>query len=89
VLDWDDLMVGHDHLRRTGKYTHSWGVGRHYDGSNVFDYWRDPFGNKLEHFADGDVINDDYPATSSRFDPDDPGKLLAMWGPPLSADFMA
>lgn len=89
VLDWDDLMVGHDHLRRTGKCTHSWGVGRHYDGSNVFDYWRDPFGNKLEHFADGDVVNDDYGVTSTPFDPSDPGKLLAMWGPPLSADFMA
>ena len=89
VLDWDDLMVGHDHLRRIGKYKHSWGVGRHYDGSNVFDYWRDPFGNKLEHYTDGDVINDDYPVTNSRFDPADPGKLLAMWGPPLSADFMA
>lgn len=88
VLDWDDLMVGHDHLRQTGKYTHSWGVGRHYDGSNVFDYWRDPFGNKFEHYTDGDVVNDDYHATNSRFDPADPGKLLAMWGPPLSADFM-
>jgi hypothetical protein len=63
-------------------------VGRHYDGSNVFDYWRDPFGNKLEHYADGDVINDDYPVSSSAFDPADPGRLLAMWGPPLSADFM-
>jgi catechol 2,3-dioxygenase-like lactoylglutathione lyase family enzyme len=89
VLDWDDLMVGHDHLRRSGKYTHSWGVGRHYDGSNVFDYWRDPFGNKLEHYADGDVINDDYPVTTSRFDPADPGKLLALWGPALSAEFLA
>jgi catechol 2,3-dioxygenase-like lactoylglutathione lyase family enzyme len=88
VLDWDDLMVGHDHLRQTGKYTHSWGVGRHYDGSNVFDYWRDPFGNKFEHYTDGDVVNDDYHATNSRFDPADPGKLLAMWGPPLSANFM-
>jgi hypothetical protein len=88
VLDWDDLMVGHDHLRQTGKYTHSWGIGRHYDGSNVFDYWRDPFGNKVEHYTDGDVVNDDYHATNSRFDPADPGKLLAMWGPPLSANFM-
>lgn len=51
----------------------------------------DPAGNRVdvEHYADGDLINDDYPVTSSRFDPADPGKLLAMWGPPLSADFMA
>ena len=89
VLDWDDLMIGHDHMRRTGKHKHSWGVGRHYDGSNVFDYWRDPFGNKLEHYTDGDLVNDDYQGSNSRFDPADPGKLLAMWGPPLSADFLA
>jgi catechol 2,3-dioxygenase-like lactoylglutathione lyase family enzyme len=88
VLDWDDLMVGHDHLLRAG-YKHCWGVGRHYDGSNVFDYWRDPFGNKIEHYTDGDMINDDYAVPHSRFDPADPGKLLAMWGPPLSADFLA
>lgn len=88
VLDWDDLMVGHDYLRGTGRYKHSWGVGRHYDGSNVFDYWRDPFGNKIERYTDGDIVNDDYPVTNSRFDPTDPGKLLAMWGPPLSADFL-
>ena len=80
VLDGDDLMIGHDHMRRTGKYKHSWGVGRHYDGSNVFDYWRDPFGNKLEHYTDGDLVNDDYQGSNSRFDPADPGKLLAMWG---------
>jgi catechol 2,3-dioxygenase-like lactoylglutathione lyase family enzyme len=88
VLDWDDLMIGHDHMQRIGKYKHCWGVGRHYDGSNVFDYWRDPFGNKMERYTDGDVINDDYPATNSRFDPADPGKLLAMWGPPLPVDFL-
>jgi hypothetical protein len=35
VLDWDDLMIGHDQMRRSGKHKHSWGVGRHYDGSNV------------------------------------------------------
>jgi catechol 2,3-dioxygenase-like lactoylglutathione lyase family enzyme len=89
VLDWDDLMASHDYLRKTGKYKHSWGVGRHYDGSNIFDYWRDPFGNKIERYTDGDVVNDDYAPSNSPFDPADPGKLLAMWGPPLSADFLA
>lgn len=79
VLDWDDLMVGHDHLPRAG-YKHRWGVGRHYDGSNVFNYRRNPFGNKIERYTDGDMINDDYAVTHSRFDPADPGKLLAMGG---------
>ena len=89
VLDWDDLMVGHDHMRKTGKYKHSWGVGRHYDGSNIFDYWRDPFGNKIERYTDGDVVNDEYVPSNSPFDPADPGRLLAMWGPSLSPDFLA
>jgi catechol 2,3-dioxygenase-like lactoylglutathione lyase family enzyme len=89
VLDWDDLMMGHHHLGGTGRYKHSWGVGRHFDGSNVFDYWRDPFGNKLERYTDGDLVNDDYQGCNTRFDPADLGKLLAMWGPPLSSDFLA
>jgi catechol 2,3-dioxygenase-like lactoylglutathione lyase family enzyme len=89
VLDWDDLMLGHDHMRRTGKYRHSWGIGRHIDGSNIFDYWRDPFGAKVEHYADGDIINDDYKSSHSRFDPSDPEKQLSVWAPPMGSDFMA
>jgi catechol-2,3-dioxygenase len=53
VLDIDDLMAGHDLLEARG-YDHSWGVGRHILGSQVFDYWRDPFGNEIEHWTDGD-----------------------------------
>jgi hypothetical protein len=25
-------------------------------GSQVFDYWKDPFGNELEHWTDGDLF---------------------------------
>jgi catechol 2,3-dioxygenase-like lactoylglutathione lyase family enzyme len=89
VLDWDDLMLGHDHMRQTGKYKHSWGIGRHIDGSNIFDYWRDPFGAKVEHYVDGDVINDAYKSSHSRFDPSDPAKQLSVWAPPMGSDFMA
>ena len=89
VLDWDDIMLGHDHLRRTGKYHHSWGVGRHIDGSNLFDYWRDPFGAKIEHYSDGDIINDDYATSHSRFDPSDPGRQLSVWGPPITPEFFS
>jgi hypothetical protein len=41
--------------------------------------WRDPFGNKIERYTDGDVINDGYRVTNRRFDPADPRKLL-RWG---------
>ncbi|MFK8018802.1 MAG: VOC family protein, partial [Pseudomonadales bacterium] len=56
VNDWDDLMLGHDHLVSKG-YEHHWGIGKHIMGSQVFDYWVDPFGNSVEHFTDGDLFS--------------------------------
>ena len=56
VHDWDDLMLGHDALE-AGGYTHNWGIGKHILGSQVFDYWHDPFGNVMEHFTDGDLFD--------------------------------
>jgi catechol 2,3-dioxygenase-like lactoylglutathione lyase family enzyme len=59
VEDADAVMLGHDHLKRGG-YEHRAGIGRHILGSQVFDYWRDPWGNALEHFTDGDLLNDQH-----------------------------
>lgn len=56
ILDADDLFVGHDWLQRAG-WTPHWGVGRHILGSQIFDYWRDPWGHTLEHWTDGDLFN--------------------------------
>ena len=83
VLDWDDLIIGHEHLLQK-EYRHSWGIGRHVDGSQVFDYWRDPFGFKVEHWTDGDLVNDDYVSTLSPFSP----AGLAQWAPPFPSDFI-
>jgi catechol 2,3-dioxygenase-like lactoylglutathione lyase family enzyme len=55
VLDVDDLMAGHERLSDGGWKRH-WGVGRHLLGSQVFDYWRDPWGHTLEHWTDGDLL---------------------------------
>ena len=55
VADLDDLMVGHQHLKAAG-HTQAWGVGRHILGSQVFDYWRDPWGHAVEHWTDGDLF---------------------------------
>jgi catechol 2,3-dioxygenase-like lactoylglutathione lyase family enzyme len=55
VTDLDDLMSGHD-LLKDKAYRHQWGVGRHFLGSQIFDYWRDPWGHTLEHWTDGDVL---------------------------------
>jgi catechol 2,3-dioxygenase-like lactoylglutathione lyase family enzyme len=89
VLDLDDLMVGNRHLLALGKWRHSWGIGRHRDGSQIFDYWRDPFGNKIEHWTDGDLVNDSYAGTASPFSPELAADQLAQWGPALTPDFMA
>jgi catechol 2,3-dioxygenase-like lactoylglutathione lyase family enzyme len=55
VVDFDDLMSGHD-LLKAKSYEHLWGVGRHILGSQIFDYWRDPWGHTLEHWTDGDLM---------------------------------
>jgi catechol 2,3-dioxygenase-like lactoylglutathione lyase family enzyme len=55
VADLDDLMRGHQRLKDAGRQA-EWGVGRHILGSQVFDYWRDPWGHTLEHWTDGDLF---------------------------------
>lgn len=84
VLDWDDLAAGSRHLEADGQ-RHSWGIGRHIQGSQVFDYWYDPFGNKLEHWTDGDLVNDATPVGHEQLNP----AALAQWGPPLPPEFLA
>ena len=82
VLDMDDLMMGCEHLKANA-HKHQWGIGRHVEGSQIFDYWRDPFGNKIEHWTDGDLVNDDYKGASKPLTPEG----LYQWGPPLPAGF--
>lgn len=59
VLDLDAVTSGHDYLVEKGWHLDA-GVGRHYLGSLIYDYWKDPFGNRVEHYTDTDLINDDY-----------------------------
>jgi catechol 2,3-dioxygenase-like lactoylglutathione lyase family enzyme len=56
MQDLDAVMGAHDYLVERG-YRLDCGVGRHLLGSQIFDYWRDPFGNRVEHYTDGDVVN--------------------------------
>jgi catechol 2,3-dioxygenase-like lactoylglutathione lyase family enzyme len=83
VADLDVLAAGGEYLRERG-YTRSWGIGRHIQGSQVFDYWRDPDRFMVEHYADGDVFDSSLepgwaPMSASG---------LAQWGPPATADFL-
>lgn len=75
VEDFDAVMAGHDYLEKAD-YEHYAGVGRHVLGSQVFDYWKDPWGNVVEHFTDGDLLNASHP-TGLR----DPATVLGtQWG---------
>lgn len=83
VADLDALAAGGEFLRDAG-YHRSWGIGRHIQGSQIFDYWRDDKGFLVEHFTDGDMFDNTLepgwaPMTASG---------LAQWGPPASADFL-
>jgi catechol 2,3-dioxygenase-like lactoylglutathione lyase family enzyme len=59
VADFDDLMRGSEHLRAKSRQ-HEWGVGRHFLGSQIFDYWADPWGHIVEHWTDGDLMDADW-----------------------------
>ncbi len=83
VADMDAMAAGGEYLRDHG-FQRSWGIGRHIEGSQIFDYWRDPDGLLVEHFTDGDLFDCTLepgwsPMTASG---------LAQWGPPATTDFM-
>lgn len=84
VTDFDDLMVGHEYLKAAGRQ-HDWGVGRHILGSQVFDYWKDPWGHRVEHWTDGDLFASDHPTGVA----DIPTMLGHQWGPGTPADFVS
>ena len=83
VSDLDALAAGGEYLTERG-FFRSWGIGRHIQGSQIFDYWRDPDGFLVEHFADGDMFDNSV----------DPGWAplsasgLSQWGPPITKDFL-
>ncbi|MFT4570967.1 MAG: catechol 2,3-dioxygenase-like lactoylglutathione lyase family enzyme [Hyphomicrobiaceae bacterium] len=83
VADINAIGMGQRVLRRAG-YGHAWGIGRHLLGSQIFDYWRDPWRDKFEHYADGDVFTADTPTGITAAG----GDTLSQWGPPLPSDFL-
>ncbi len=57
VPDIDAVFQDHEYLMRLGKYEHMWGIGRHLLGSQVYDYWCDPWRRVHERWADTDRLN--------------------------------
>jgi hypothetical protein len=83
VDDFDTQLLGHEYLLSKG-YTLSWGIGRHILGSQIFDYWKDPSGFTIEHYADGDLVN---VHTKTLRQEDQGPNTLSMWGPNLPEVF--
>ncbi|WP_406375782.1 VOC family protein [Streptomyces sp. NBC_00647] len=83
VTDLDAIGAGGEYLAERG-YQRSWGIGRHIQGSQLFDYWRDPDHFMLEHFADGDLFSCDLEPGWAPMS----GSGLAQWGPPVTRDFL-
>ena len=80
VENFDTQMIGHQWLGKKG-WKSVWGIGRHVLGSQIFDYWQDPSGYKIEHYADGDLVNMHTPTQREVVGP------LSVWGPELPKDF--
>src|SRR5947209_1099833 len=83
VSDLDALAAGGEYLRELG-YFRSWGIGRHIQGSQIFDYWPDPDGFLVEHFADRDLFDNTLEPGWAPFT----ASGLAQWGPPATRDFL-
>ncbi|KAJ5333459.1 uncharacterized protein N7506_007242, partial [Penicillium brevicompactum] len=83
VHDFDTQELGH-HWLASKDYKSVWGVGRHILGSQIFDYWWDTTGNMIEHYADGDLVNDQTPIGYGPAG----HESLAVWGPEVPSWFL-
>jgi len=82
VQDYDAVQIGGQWMEEKG-WKREWGIGRHILGSQVFDYWRDPWGHMFEHYADGDLLT----ATTKAGNYPGVPEMLYQWGPPVSPTF--
>ena len=82
LTDLDEVAASGEYLRERG-YRHAWGLGRHIQGSQIFDYWRDPDRVMFEHYADGDVFD---AAMEPGWAPLSVSGL-SQWGPKATAEF--
>jgi catechol 2,3-dioxygenase-like lactoylglutathione lyase family enzyme len=82
VANADAVGQGQQVLKAAG-WRHGWGIGRHYYGSQIFDYWRDPNGFLVEHYTDGDKYDAHQPTRYSRFT----RGSTWMWGQDQPKDF--
>jgi catechol 2,3-dioxygenase-like lactoylglutathione lyase family enzyme len=82
VVDTDAVALG-GRLHAEQGYKHAWGMGRHILGSQIFDYWCDPWGDKHEHYTDGDLFTSEVAMGVHEVS----REAMAQWGPPMPASF--
>lgn len=82
VSSLDDMAMGQQVLIKEG-WRHLWGMGRHLLGSQIFDYWRDPSGEVVEHYLDSDHYTASKPTTYHRLS----SEGLYQWGPNVPGGF--
>ena len=82
VVDADAVGMGQRVLRERG-WKHAWGIGRHILGSQIFDYWQDPWGDKHEHYCDGDMFTADRPTGVHEVS----REAMSQWGQPMPSSF--
>jgi hypothetical protein len=86
VDDVDEVGRGASAMLEADPSRHTWGLGRHFIGSNFFWYLKDPAGNFSEYYSDLDCIVDD-----ALWQPGvwEGARSLWAWGPPPPASFLA
>lgn len=82
VIDSDAVGMGNTVMREKA-WKHAWGIGRHILGSQIFDYWEDPWGSRHEHYCDGDLFTADQPMGVHAISREG----MAQWGPPMPRAF--
>ncbi|WP_137820573.1 VOC family protein [Pseudomonas sp. 2FG] len=82
LVDADAVGMGQRVLRERG-WKHAWGIGRHILGSQIFDYWQDPWGDKHEHYCDGDLFTSSQPTGVHLVSPE----AMAQWGQRMPKSF--
>ncbi|MCP1647951.1 VOC family protein [Pseudomonas nitroreducens] len=82
VIDADAVGIGQRVLRERG-WKHAWGIGRHILGSQIFDYWQDPWGHKHEHYCDGDLFTAERPTGLHAVSPE----AMSQWGQRMPRSF--
>jgi catechol 2,3-dioxygenase-like lactoylglutathione lyase family enzyme len=79
VDDVDEVGRGAMRMLEGHPERHTWGLGRHFIGSNFFWYLRDPAGNFSEYYSDMDTITDDQLWEPGTWEPS--LRALYAWGP--------